>query len=57
MKGIRIASRSTKQETYADNMHNRPGGNGFISHPLRNFVSWILILICLTAAFGSVSAE
>ncbi len=57
MKGIRIASRSTDQETYSDNMHLRPGGNGFISHALRNFVSLILILICLTTAFGSVSAE
>lgn len=57
MKGIRIASRSTEQETYSDNMHLRPGRNGFISHALRNFVSRILILICLIAAFGSVSAE
>lgn len=57
MKGIRIASRSTEHETYSDNMHLMPGGNGFISHVLRIFVSWISILICLTAVFGSVSAE
>ena len=57
MKGIWIASRSAEYETYSDNMHLRPGGNGFISHSLKNLVSWISILICLTAAFGSISAE
>ena len=57
MKGIWIASRSAEHETYSDNMHLRPGGNGFISNSLKNLVSWISILICLTAAFGSISAE
>ncbi len=57
MKGIWIAFRSTEHETYSDNMHLRPGENGFISHALRSFVSWISILICLTTAFGSVNAE
>ena len=57
MKGILIASVSAKHETYLDDMRFRPGGDGFISKAIRNFFSWMPILICLTAAFGSVGAE
>ncbi len=57
MKRTWIASRSAEHVTYSDNIHHRPGGNVFISHPLGNLVSWISILIGLTAAIGSVSAE
>ena len=57
MKGILIASVSAKHETYLDDMRFRPGGDGFIYKAIRNFFSWMPILICLTAAFGSVGAE